>query len=200
MVFLSGVRCGPQLWLPMFLTTALGLTGLKHSVAEAAIDPSRPVTKTQSNQHHHRVLLAEAANQEGAVCLDGSPGAYYFREGFDSGVHKYYIHHQGGGWCESLDDCLERSTGDLGSSKNYPKSITLDDGYFSNDPAINPMMHNWNNIYMKCKFIFCIPNNEFETVTPVLISMFHFYRLFLLKTAMVLPSLGIMKPLQSIEV
>ena len=50
------------------------------------------------------------------------------------------IHHQGGGWCESLDDCLGRSNSTLGSSKGYPTTAALGGGYFSTDPAVNPLM------------------------------------------------------------
>ena len=55
------------------------------------------------------VLLSRAAKENGAVCLDGSPGMVYVRKGSGDGANKWYIHHQGGGWCESLDDCLDRS-------------------------------------------------------------------------------------------
>lgn len=116
------------------------------------------------------VLHAEAA-EDGAVCLDGTPSAYYFRPGNGTGANKvglvpvlvmaaavapparspryyilftrlpkFYIHHQGGGWCESLDSCLGRSKTDLGSSKNYPATASLGSGYFSSDPTVNPMM------------------------------------------------------------
>ena len=64
------------------------------------------------------VLLGDAVNATGARCLDGTPAAYYLHKGTAS--TKWYIHHQGGGWCESWDDCLGRSGGDLGSSKGYP--------------------------------------------------------------------------------
>jgi hypothetical protein len=40
-------------------------------------------------------FLKEAAVSDQAVCLDGSPGAYYFLAGNES--TKWYIHHQGGG-------------------------------------------------------------------------------------------------------
>merc|ERR1711881_118026 len=63
-----------------------------------------------------KYLMTEAAASKGAMCLDGTPGAYYFQPGTGSGATKWYIHHQGGGWCESLDDCLGRSRGGLGSS------------------------------------------------------------------------------------
>ena len=36
---------------------------------------------------------------------------------------------------------LGRSGGDLGSSKGYPATSDLGSGYFSTDPAQNPMMH-----------------------------------------------------------
>mmetsp|Transcript_36011 Transcript_36011/g.108183 ORF Transcript_36011/g.108183 Transcript_36011/m.108183 type:complete len:397 (+) Transcript_36011:38-1228(+) len=85
----------------------------------------------------------------GAVCLDGTPGAYYHLAGTGSGAKKWYIHHQGGGWCESLDDCLGRSKTQLGSSKQYPPAANLGGGYFSTDPTQNPMMYNWNHVLMR---------------------------------------------------
>ena len=93
------------------------------------------------------VLLGDAVNATGARCLDGTPAAYYLHKGTAS--TKWYIHHQGGGWCESWDDCLGRSGGDLGSSKGYPATSDLGGGYFSTDPAQNPMMHDWNMVFLK---------------------------------------------------
>ena len=95
------------------------------------------------------VLLSAAAKEKGAVCLDGSPGMVYVRKGTGSGANKWYIHHQGGGWCESLDDCLSRSKGGLGSSTRYGKTSAQNSGYFSTSPAENPMMYNWNKVFMK---------------------------------------------------
>ena len=93
------------------------------------------------------VLLGDAVNATGARCLDSTPAAYYIHKGTAS--TKWYIHHQGGGWCESWDDCLGRSGGDLGSSKGYPATSDLGSGYFSTDPAQNPMMHDWNMVFLK---------------------------------------------------
>jgi len=94
------------------------------------------------------VLLSGAASS-GAVCLDGTPGAYYFKPGTGSGMSKWYIHHEGGGWCSSLGDCHGRSLTNLGSSKAYPASVNLDGGYFSSNPQVNPQMYNWNMLYLK---------------------------------------------------
>jgi hypothetical protein len=99
--------------------------------------------------------LDKAAKEQGAVCLDGSPGFYYHRPGTGSGARRWFIHHEGGGWCTSLDDCLDRSRGHYGSSKAYERTVTEAafeerfTGKFSTDPELNPLMHNWNVIYFK---------------------------------------------------
>lgn len=95
-----------------------------------------------------KIELTEAAASTGAVCLDGTPAAYYLEKGSGDGINKWYIHHEGGSWCESLDDCLGRSKTDLGSSKAYPERRTLYGGYFSRDARENPLMHNWNMVFM----------------------------------------------------
>ena len=47
-------------------------------------------------------MLTRAAKAEGAVCLDGSPGAYYVSKGSGTGARKWYIHQQG---CASACQC-----------------------------------------------------------------------------------------------
>jgi len=93
--------------------------------------------------------MTEAMHSTGAMCLDGTPGAYFFLKGSGSGANKWYIHHEGGGWCESMDDCLSRSNTGLGSSKSYPTNASLGDGYFSTDATQNPLMYNWNHVLMR---------------------------------------------------
>lgn len=45
-----------------------------------------------------RFLLSDSRyNSTQAVCLDGSPGAYYFRPGHGEGKDKFFIFHAGGG-------------------------------------------------------------------------------------------------------
>jgi len=98
-----------------------------------------------SSQDATLVLLTDAVT-DGAVCLDGSPSAYYFLPGTGTGANKWLLFHQGGGWCTSISDCYSRSQGNLGSSKAYPKTTNLGGGYFSRDPAVNPYMYNWNMV------------------------------------------------------
>eukprot|EP01127_Copromyxa_protea_P000669 TRINITY_DN10572_c0_g1_i1.p1 TRINITY_DN10572_c0_g1~~TRINITY_DN10572_c0_g1_i1.p1 ORF type:complete len:364 (+),score=65.55 TRINITY_DN10572_c0_g1_i1:74-1093(+) len=87
----------------------------------------------------------------GGRCLDGSQPAYYFYPGTGDGVDKWYVYHQGGGWCTSVHDCYKRSLTRLGSTVNATKTMTLPGGYFSADEKVNPTMHNWNKVF----FLYC---------------------------------------------
>jgi len=60
-------------------------------------------------------------NTTSALCLDGSPGAYYISR--DGDPSKIYLEFQGGGWCgakdlpSTIESCYARSKTVLGSSK-----------------------------------------------------------------------------------
>jgi hypothetical protein len=62
-----------------------------------------------------------------ALCLDGSPGAFYLLPGVGEGASDFVAHQNGGGWCVSLDDCRKRAfegpvyanQPSLGSSLNW---------------------------------------------------------------------------------
>eukprot|EP00930_Biecheleria_cincta_P023856 TRINITY_DN17153_c0_g1_i2.p1 TRINITY_DN17153_c0_g1~~TRINITY_DN17153_c0_g1_i2.p1 ORF type:complete len:399 (-),score=37.83 TRINITY_DN17153_c0_g1_i2:326-1522(-) len=103
------------------------------------------------------LTLLEEEAKRGAVCLDGSASGYYLQDGTGSGKNKWLVHFQGGGWCTSLEDCVERSRGELGSSKSYAsdKEFVLDrfdggaHGLFSNDSTVNPDFHNWNKVFAR---------------------------------------------------
>jgi len=94
--------------------------------------------------------LTNYVDSLGARCLDGTPGIYYHEPGTGSGKNKWYIHHMGGGWCVNVDDCHNRALTNLGSSKFWGNTANVAGmgGYFSADPKINPMMYNWNKVFM----------------------------------------------------
>jgi len=80
-----------------------------------------------------------------AVCLDGSPGAYYISEGTGDNRNKMLIYFEGGAWCGgsdlagTLESCYQRSLTDLGSSKNYPATLNLAaGGVLSGSNTLNP--------------------------------------------------------------
>ena len=117
-------------------------------------------------------FLKDAARSSGAVCLDGTPAAFYLAPGAEPG--KVYIHQEGGGWCAPGQNCLQRATTPLGSSKTYPPTMGFHGGYLSDDPAQNPLMANWTKVYVK----YCDGSSQTSNVdAPVPVGPFIiFYR------------------------
>eukprot|EP00931_Biecheleriopsis_adriatica_P013651 TRINITY_DN11510_c0_g1_i3.p1 TRINITY_DN11510_c0_g1~~TRINITY_DN11510_c0_g1_i3.p1 ORF type:complete len:451 (+),score=78.31 TRINITY_DN11510_c0_g1_i3:71-1423(+) len=105
------------------------------------------------------VILHQAAREKGAVCLDGSPAGYYFAPGHGSGKHKWMIHLQGGGWCVDEEECTQRASSPLGSSKTYhttnEKNKILGyydggaQGLLSLSCRNNPDFCDWNKVYVR---------------------------------------------------
>lgn len=52
-----------------------------------------------------------------------------------------------GGWCYNQDDCYGRSSGNLGSSVNWPAEKSAG-GVMSMDNSVNPATANWNHLYL----------------------------------------------------
>jgi hypothetical protein len=100
-----------------------------------------------ASQVANLVLLETAAQQKGAVCLDGSPGGYYFRQGIGAGLNKWIIHFEGGGWCFNEELCVERSKTSLGSSKFWAHNTTFG-GLLSPNQQTNPNFYNWNVAFL----------------------------------------------------
>lgn len=95
-------------------------------------------------------FLKDAADgPDNAKCLDGTPALYYHRKGTGSGVNKWFLHQQGGGWCYTEKDCVGRSKGALGSTKADKSTSSLNGGYFDLDPKENPLMYNWNAVELR---------------------------------------------------
>lgn len=86
--------------------------------------------------------------RDGAVCLDGSPPAYYHRPGVGPNDRSWIIHFNGGAWCFDKKACIERSRSSLGSTKKLPKSPPIIQGINSPNPAINPDFYDWNLVWI----------------------------------------------------
>jgi hypothetical protein len=119
----------------------------------------------------HKIDLSKYPN---ARCLDGSPGAFWLLQGWDSGSNAFFVHHQGGGWCLDLHDCVARSHTDLGSSNGWPLEAHCrdssgaaadttpmnafdsappcvydgNDGLQSTSHSKNSISFNWNKVYV----------------------------------------------------
>lgn len=88
-------------------------------------------------------------SRKDAVCLDGSPGGFYFRKGSRS--EAWIIHFEGGGYCWTMEECYERSKTSLGSSNSWnPARMDDEDGgshgFLSTNPSVNPLFYEWNMI------------------------------------------------------
>jgi hypothetical protein len=81
----------------------------------------------------------------GARCLDGSPYMYYISVG--SSAAKFLISHQGGGWCQTTDECVQRANTSLGSSTTWAATSTQGD-IMDRNPAVNPLMADWTFVYL----------------------------------------------------
>ena len=103
-----------------------------------------------------RVILSEYAH---AKCLDGSPAVYYISRG--SNRFAFLFHLQGGGWCQTLDECASRAKTALGSSLSYPATMDLSaidapptagtgGGHdaFDRNATANPLFAKWNYVYV----------------------------------------------------
>ena len=97
-----------------------------------------------------KVLMEGKAKNHGAVCLDGSPGMFFFAPNNASKPetqNKWILFFQGGGWCYDELDCLYRSRTPLGSSTLQPDETTLD-GMMRRDCERNPEFCNYNHVYL----------------------------------------------------
>jgi hypothetical protein len=120
------------------------------------------------------VLLTDAVST-GARCLDGSPQRFWLQDSTSSAnSSKFYFHFMGGGWCESMESCTARAysvsgcyrgssnitcfnaNGDFDGRK-FSEEMDFRDipcingarwggGLLMNDPAINPLTHDWNKV------------------------------------------------------
>ncbi|KAL0322874.1 UNVERIFIED_CONTAM: Pectin acetylesterase 8 [Sesamum angustifolium] len=89
------------------------------------------------------ITLLKSAVSKGAVCLDGSPPAYYFQKGSGDGANNWLVYLEGGGWCASHDGCEQRTRTIVGSS-SLRKGATFFGQIMSSDQTINPDFYNWN--------------------------------------------------------
>lgn len=95
-----------------------------------------------------KLIILPYAAKKGAVCLDGSPPGYYYREGIGRGVNNWIIHFFGGAWCFDEEACLQRSKTVLGSSNHFPQHPPKLQGILSSNPKTNPDFYNWNLVMM----------------------------------------------------
>jgi hypothetical protein len=92
------------------------------------------------------VKLTEAVNKTGAVCLDGSPGAYYIRRGVPENK-RWVVFFEGGGWCTSDASCAGRAKGHLGSTTGYNSTVAMPDWYEGSQLYASPLFKDATLVY-----------------------------------------------------
>lgn len=118
-----------------------------------------------------------------AGCLDGSFPAYYLRPQWRGpNKTKWLLYFQGGGWCSMdkdaypanfrpslVENCRLRSNRSMGSTLyDEPEMDFSYKGMFSQDPAVNPTMHDWNVVFLR----YC-DGSSFSSKSPLSIPSGH---------------------------
>lgn len=96
------------------------------------------------------MMTDKGLNGMGAVCLDGTDAGFYFLPAADTkNSNDWQLYFEGGGWCYDELDCWDRSRGQLGSSADWPATVSGMEGIMSSDCGINPDLCSFNRVYMK---------------------------------------------------
>uniref|UniRef100_A0A1J3IVF1 Pectin acetylesterase n=1 Tax=Noccaea caerulescens TaxID=107243 RepID=A0A1J3IVF1_NOCCA len=101
-------------------------------------DPERRISMT----------LVRGAAALGAFCLDGSLPAYNLDRGFGAGSNNWLLQFEGGGWCNDIASCVDRSMTFRGSTRLMSKTVVFS-GILSNNASLNPDFYNWNRVRLR---------------------------------------------------
>ncbi|KAG5004099.1 hypothetical protein JHK86_028238 [Glycine max] len=123
------------------------------------VSTTRPSSSSQLQPQPLMVdlTLIHEADSKGAVldfspimlvCLDGTVPGYHLDRGFGSGADSWLIHLEGGGWCNTIRNCVYRKNTRRGSSKYMENQIPFT-GILSNKPEENPDFFNWNRVKLR---------------------------------------------------
>ncbi|KAH0921114.1 LOW QUALITY PROTEIN: hypothetical protein HID58_021132 [Brassica napus] len=83
-----------------------------------------------------------------AVCQDGSVPGYHLYPGYGSGANNWFIHLQGGAWCDSVKFCQYRKRSSYGSSTLMEKVLAFT-GILSNKASENPDFYHWDKVKVR---------------------------------------------------
>ncbi|KAJ4722693.1 Pectin acetylesterase [Melia azedarach] len=94
------------------------------------------------------LTLINGAAAKGAVCLDGTLPGYHLHRGYGSGARSWLVMLEGGGWCNTIRNCVYRKKTRRGSSTYMEKLIPFT-GILSNKAEENPDFFNWNRVKIR---------------------------------------------------
>ncbi|GAB2249851.1 hypothetical protein Droror1_Dr00013210 [Drosera rotundifolia] len=112
--------------------------------------------------------IVQGAGALGAYCLDGSLPGYHLDKGFGDGARNWLLQFEGGGWCNDVETCIERSQTRRGSTR-YMSRYEFFTGILSNNASLNPDFYNWNRVKLRyCDGASFAGNSEFDNGTSLL--------------------------------
>ncbi|WCJ20551.1 Pectinacetylesterase family protein [Euphorbia peplus] len=94
------------------------------------------------------ITIPQTAKEKGDVCLDGSPPAYFLQKGNGTGINNWLVIVEGGGWCDTIEDCTIRAGTERGSSV-YMNTTTGYGGFLGGSEKTNPDFFNWNRVKVR---------------------------------------------------
>ncbi|KAL0322892.1 UNVERIFIED_CONTAM: Pectin acetylesterase 8 [Sesamum angustifolium] len=108
------------------------------------------------------ITLLESAVSKGAVCLDGSPPAYFYDKGYGEGADNWVVYLEGGGWCANTDFCHEW----ISTKSTFKREKKMQFRHIlAPEQTINPDFYNWNRVFVA----YCDGSSfmgDVEEVTP----------------------------------
>ncbi|KAL0368841.1 UNVERIFIED_CONTAM: Pectin acetylesterase 7 [Sesamum calycinum] len=112
------------------------------------------------------ITLLESAVSKGAVCLDGSPPAYFYDKGYGEGADNWVVYLEGGGWCANTDFCHEW----ISTKSTFKREKKMQFRHIlAPKQTINPDFYNWNRVFVA----YCDGSSfmgDVEEVTPAILS------------------------------
>ncbi|XP_030460342.1 pectin acetylesterase 6 [Syzygium oleosum] len=126
----------------------VGLEDLREGEGLFSYLESDAVSPSASQPLMVGLTLIEGAAAKGAVCLDGTLPGYHLHNGSGSGANSWVVHLEGGGWCNTVRNCVYRKTTRRGSSKFMEKEVAFT-GILSNKAEENPDFFNWNTVRIR---------------------------------------------------
>ncbi|XP_021897202.1 pectin acetylesterase 3-like isoform X2 [Carica papaya] len=121
---------------------------LLFSLFDVEADPPSMAPNASSRPLLVPLTLIQGAASKRAFCLDGTLPGYHFHGGHGSGANGWVVHLEGGGWCNTIRNCVYRKTTRRGSSKYMEKQIEFT-GILSNKAEENPDFFNWNRVKLR---------------------------------------------------
>ncbi|XP_010544127.1 PREDICTED: pectin acetylesterase 2 isoform X2 [Tarenaya hassleriana] len=94
------------------------------------------------------LTLVRGAAAKGALCLDGTLPGYHLHRGYGSGANNWLVQLEGGGWCDTIRNCVYRKKTRRGSSSYMEKEIPFT-GILSDRASDNPDFFNWNRVKVR---------------------------------------------------